>query len=456
MEQKHRILNFLASLRLAVMVILVLAVVAGAGTIIEAQYDAQVAAKLVYRAWPMQLALGLLSLNLIGVMVHRWPWKRHHSSFVLAHVGILVILFGAWLTQRWGLDGNIAFGIGETQRFVTVDETELSLFVGNQNSPPQTVWSQPVDFFLDPPSPERPFRVQKGEFDFSIIDYAHYGIRKSEFQASDKVWAVPAIRLHLKNDRLNLTQWVKMDEGEGLGEINFGPARVILASQKMSAVDGNVLVIVPEKTGDLHYQLFTKRDPKKVRTGRVKEGGTFDTGWMGIQISILRYLPRAEELVTYQKRERPTPMTRPAILIENQGRRQWISQNAYWRSKVQGQTVFLAFGQRRVDLGFPLTLKKFEVGHYQGTNRASSYESLVEVPELGESKISMNEPLKYGGLTFYQASFEQNEKGEPVASILSVNRDPGRPLKYLGSLMIVLGTILLFYFRGLGRKRGAT
>ncbi len=59
----------------------------------------------------------------------------------------------------------------------------------------------------------------------------------------------------------------------------------------------------------------------------------------------------------------------------------------------------------------------------------------------------MNEPMKYKGLTFYQASFQNDQMGRPVASVLSVNYDPGRFLKYFGSLVMSLGIILLFYFK---------
>ena len=89
--------------------------------------------------------------------------------------------------------------------------------------------------------------------------------------------------------------------------------------------------------------------------------------------------------------------------------------------------------------------------------RAASYESDVKVIKEGvegkKTTISMNEPLKYNGFTFYQSSFQQDEMGRPTMSILSVNHDPGRPWKYLGSLLIVLGIIHLFYFK---RKKGAS
>jgi hypothetical protein len=41
----------------------------------------------------------------------------------------------------------------------------------------------------------------------------------------------------------------------------------------------------------------------------------------------------------------------------------------------------------------------------------------------------------------YQSSYELNP-GQPPASIFSVNQDPGRSIKYTGSLILVLGIII--------------
>ena len=60
----------------------------------------------------------------------------------------------------------------------------------------------------------------------------------------------------------------------------------------------------------------------------------------------------------------------------------------------------------------------------------------------------MNEPMKMNGYTFYQASFTEDERtGEPTASVLSVNKDPGRWIKYFGSLIFSFGIVWLFYQR---------
>ncbi len=107
----------------------------------------------------------------------------------------------------------------------------------------------------------------------------------------------------------------------------------------------------------------------------------------------------------------------------------------------------IEYKNKTIPLKFALRLKDFRIGHYPGTLRAATYESDVVLPGGEVVNISMNEPLKYKGFTFYQSSYEQDELGRPVASILTVNYDPGRGLKYLGSLLIVLGALILFYFK---------
>lgn len=115
----------------------------------------------------------------------------------------------------------------------------------------------------------------------------------------------------------------------------------------------------------------------------------------------------------------------------------------------------LTYGNRQLPLSFEMELKNFDVGRYQGTMRAASYQSLVYLSdEDREVVISMNEPLQHKGFTFYQASFQEDAMGKPTATVLSVNYDPGRWIKYLGSLLIVFGAVHLFYRRW-KKARGA-
>ena len=99
-------------------------------------------------------------------------------------------------------------------------------------------------------------------------------------------------------------------------------------------------------------------------------------------------------------------------------------------------------------LPFGLKLAKFSIDRYQGTNSPSEFSSRVDIdggkdPGVKDHLISMNEPLKHGGYTFYQTSYVDAQP-RPTISIFSVNQDPGRWPKYLGCLLLVLGSIWLF------------
>ena len=73
-----RIFYFLASLELAVGLILIVAAVLAVGTVYEAKYGAAVAGQIVYRSWWMQILLWLFVLNVAAAAISRLPWKKHH------------------------------------------------------------------------------------------------------------------------------------------------------------------------------------------------------------------------------------------------------------------------------------------------------------------------------------------------------------------------------------------
>ena len=64
----------------------------------------------------------------------------------------------------------------------------------------------------------------------------------------------------------------------------------------------------------------------------------------------------------------------------------------------------------------------------------------------------MNHPLHYRGYIFFQSSFVE---GRPMMSIFSVARAPGLPLVYLGTTLMGIGIIWMFYVKPWLAKRQA-
>ena len=76
-----------------------------------------------------------------------------------------------------------------------------------------------------------------------------------------------------------------------------------------------------------------------------------------------------------------------------------------------------------------------------------SFESTITLDRSPQSiDIMMNEPLHYQGFTLYQSSYDISP-GKRKASIFSVNRDPGRWVKYIGAIILVFGIAIFTVMR---------
>ena len=117
-----------------------------------------------------------------------------------------------------------------------------------------------------------------------------------------------------------------------------------------------------------------------------------------------------------------------------------------------GRTYQLLLRNRREYLPYSVTLKKFSHDVYPGTNIPKNFSSLVQLsnPGTGEARevlIFMNQPLRYGGKAFYQASFGRGD----TLSILQVVDNPGWLIPYVSCVLVALGLVVHF---GISLRRG--
>jgi len=99
-------------------------------------------------------------------------------------------------------------------------------------------------------------------------------------------------------------------------------------------------------------------------------------------------------------------------------------------------------GHHTLTLPFQVELVKFTLSRYPGSMSPSSYESELLVHADGTThreRVYMNNVLDVKGYRFFQASFDEDEKG----SVLSVNKDvAGRNITYAGYILLFIGSIL--------------
>lgn len=191
----------------------------------------------------------------------------------------------------------------------------------------------------------------------------------------------------------------------------------------------------------VEVELF--KEGKSLMKKLVQKGEMVVTPWMGIELTFLGIKNATEPFIpmeTVPKRKMPLPSS--AFEIKTDEGNKWIVENTESMLRLNGETKSIYYGRERLFLPFSLALVKFEKNDYPGSEMAMNYKSYVKVNGSGETReIYMNEPLKMEGYTFYQSSYSLNP-GSPALTILSVNKDPGRELKYIGSIILCLGIII--------------
>lgn len=474
--------KFSTSFQLGIPILIAIAILTAAGTIVEAIYnDAGMARRLVYDSWMMWVTMGLLVYNLLAVVIDRLPWKLQHYPFVTVHFGIIILVFGGWVTGKYGVDGTLAIPIGGQSKQVIIPPTDFLVFATYDGDRYAQIFKQEVDFYELEPSEQKPFVVRlednlksgsagSGSYEMKVIRFHPFA------RVNKKVVPVPAtdparvsgqlgasIKFQLSNPNVKQIEVLTQDKASRAVQVNLGPLALYLghdyAKLGRKSKGQNEVYFAAVDSDHVEYTLFKANEEKPFEKKSMKIGSVVQTPWMGLQIQLIDYLQHAREEWDVKPAEASTPLTTAVALLEYKGMKQWMLLND--TVKIFGDTVafIVSYRNRAIDLGFPIRLVDFKVSRYQGTGKAMEYASTVMIgtkdiePQFnsGQIVISMNEPMKFAGYTFYQSSFNEDENtGEPVASILSVNKDPGRWIKYLGSLILSIGIIWLFYQR---RKR---
>jgi hypothetical protein len=127
------------------------------------------------------------------------------------------------------------------------------------------------------------------------------------------------------------------------------------------------------------------------------------------------------------------------------------------RVAANGKTYEVSLRRERTYKPYTIHLLEFHHDKYLGTETPRNYSSRIHLvdPSRDEDRdfvISMNEPLRYAGDTFYQSGWLPGDRG----TILQVVNNPGWLMPYISCVMVSLGMILHFglHLVGFLRRKG--
>jgi hypothetical protein len=265
--------KFFASLKLAVVLLAVLIIAAIAGTIYESSFDAKVARAYVYGAPWFNVWLILLGTNLAVSALSRWPWRKHHTAFVVTHIGIITLLTGSLIGRIWGTEGTITLFKGEppTNRLL-VDQHQLRV-----HDIDGIIKGYPAEFLHHPPTPQRPrdLGMLASGAHLSIINYAP----AIEGKLNPKVAAAtgtPAVHFTINTALMNqrLESWLLADDPQnatfGMGLANIELKRGVVTTPSTITSTSTK----PNEKVELEESIFAFSKAPDEQIGRVSKGGS--------------------------------------------------------------------------------------------------------------------------------------------------------------------------------------
>ena len=201
----------------------------------------------------------------------------------------------------------------------------------------------------------------------------------------------------------------------------------------------------------------------------LKNGSTVKYEKLGIQIDVIDHIKNVriekrispsdaiykgflnEYVLLPKKGELEATQNRPGIIIKLQGISDekdgiygiFLGQKTPDFFEINGDMYFVEFRRKRTYLPFSINLLDFKKVMHPGTNIAKSYSSEINLIENLMSRrvlIKMNEPLRHGGYTFYQASFVDGLDRE--TSVFASVKNYGRLFPYISSIIMSIGLLI--------------
>jgi hypothetical protein len=285
-------LRALASLRLAVVLLVVLGAVLAWATLLEASRGREHAQWYVYTSPWFMILLGLLGLNILASTLVRLPWKRHQTGFVFAHAGLLVVLAGAVQSFLYGIEGQVVLQEGEqTDRMLLSTRSRISVAhraAADRSALEFTFAPGPADW-----APKQRLNfAASNDLSLSILRFYRHAREQVDWVADEQDYQGPALKLRLLGNSGNIVTEAWLAGSLFGGEAVIGPTAYQLWPLPLETMVEDFLDPPQDPAGagilSMHYEGRMVRVPVAENVGR-----TIPLGDTGVAVEIIAYLADA-------------------------------------------------------------------------------------------------------------------------------------------------------------------
>ena len=454
----NKYIKLFGSLKISLILFIVFAFFCAIATFIESSYGTPTAWAMIYDTAYFELIQILLGINLIcAIFVYKMYGKKKIPLF-LFHISFIFILLGSGLTRYGGFEGLMHIREGKEStniessksyiRFYALKDNiiywedlskNISLlpfvnnFEMNLNINGEIASLKYKNLLLNP---KQEIKEDKNGHPILslIINTKEFGAKEINLVANE-IKNINGINFSFLNDQVK-KPYIKIDKNLKISsseKLDFHS----MINDNISSLKAYELANIEQKRlytiNDMNFTIkFLSLNANISYTSDNQKYHQSFFSWLKYIISKntkdinQNYINALELTLTYKNE------SKDLVLFEFDNP---------LNIELGGQNFFLSWGKISANTPFKIRLKDFVIDRYPGSMSPASYASEVEVID-GEQKfdyrIFMNNVLDYKGFRFYQSSYDQDELG----TVLSVNKDPGKIVTYIGYFLLMLGMFL--------------
>lgn len=300
------------SLWLAAVLLSLISVAMACATVFESVHGSEKALAFFYKSWWFESLLGLLAINAVAALAVRYPFSRRQFGFAVAHGSILLILAGAWVSQKFGIDGRVSIVEGQSVADITVPQDVFIL--ENQSSKFSVEISPPP--LLGAGTAEVPGQpaVSAESVHAQVLQFASDSVARTEMR-DDNPHAGLAVEVSFSETGTDEPVWVPAGQVVQAGEVQVA-----------------CIEITDEQELKKHTSTAPAAEEDATRTVRVEYRGnsyelkvddciaaTQPVGDTGMTLRVVRYLPHATVAGRGQITNASAKPLNPAIEAELSG-----------------------------------------------------------------------------------------------------------------------------------------
>jgi cytochrome c-type biogenesis protein CcsB len=440
----NKIHSVLSSMKTMVVLMLLFAVTIGYATFIENDYGTMTAKADVYNARWFEILLGLLALNLLLNMIKFNMMRKEKLLVFIFHAAFLIILLGAAVTRYFGYEG--VMHIREGERSNTIVSSEPYVIFNVKKDGKSATYQEPL--YLS----KRSSNTFERTLDF---DGSQINVKLDNYMGDARLEAVsdpkgePILNMMITagggGEQISLKKGDYFEANDIV--IDFGSGQTFEKPVVALSVDGDKVMM-------RHTMKLNTLSMNTQQAGSIESGSNelmlrtlFQTPQSGF---VLRsFIPRGSMKLVSKPSKGPMMKGSDALTLElsNAGAKASVvvlgTPGEIGEAKkvtLGDMSVDVAYGSIERTLPFAIELNDFQLERYPGSMSPASYASEVTLIDQTAGvkmpfRIYMNHILDYQSHRFFQSSYDQDEMG----TVLSVNRDPGTLVTYIGYLLLGLG-----------------